>query len=322
MRTEEWIKSPDAWVPALPPEWEMTTSPVDFEEKERAFCTPNGRLMTCAHRGDRNEIYPENSLEGFMSAIWCGADMVEADIHTAADGTLVVMHDDTLTRTTNLSFLRAAGEKWMPDSDEISQWTADQIARLRLIMPSGEITPCAVPTLEQLILLVKDRVFLTLDKAHAFSFEQGVLPLLKKHNAYRCVLIPYEYDGERVVKIQSLIRAASGQNAPFFAKIVRGSGIMDGERMLLAKAFLAKEGMPPVLRGGEFLPEEQEALAPALAEVRGTHRIYAETLREPHDNADHWRQMADRGFNLIMGNHNYALIRFAREFNESKKAKS
>lgn len=318
MRTEDWIQTPDRWRPALPFLWEPDPHPSNFEEKERAFRTPNGRLMSCAHRGDRNEVYPENSLEGFMSAIWCGADIVEADIHTAADGTLIVMHDDTLTRTTNLSQLRAAGGSWMPESDRIADWTVSELSRLRLIMPSGEVTPCAVPTLEQLICLVKDRVFLTLDKAHAFSFEQGVLPLLEKHNAYRHVLIPYEYDFARVAAIQSVMRRQFGQDAPFFAKVVRGSGIMDGERMLNAKAFLAREGLAPVLRGGEFLPEEQEALAPALAEVRGTHRIYAETLREPHDNEIHWRQMASLGYNVIMGNHNYALIKFTKAFNRGK----
>ncbi len=318
MRTEEWLQDPAGWRPTLPFVRERDPQVFDFAEKERAFQTPNGRLMVCAHRGDRNEVYPENSLEGFMSAIWCGADMVEADIHTAADGTLIVMHDDTLTRTTNLSLLRAAGENWMPESDAICDWTAPQLARLRLVMPSGEVTPCAVPTLEQLILLVKDRVFLTLDKAHAFSFEEGVMPLLEKHNAYRHVLIPYEYSFERVVAIQERIRAATGRNAPYFAKIVRGKGVMDPERMITAKAFLDSEGMTPALRGGEFVPEEQEALATALAQVRGTHRLYAETLRAEHDEPAHWRQMAQMGYNIIMGNHNYALIRFAGEFNKNK----
>ena len=64
--------------------------------------------------------------------------------------------------------------------------------------------------------------------------------------------------------------------------------------------------------------EEQEALAEALSIIGGTHRIYAETLREEHDNEAHWRVMAEKGYNLIMGNHNYALIRFAKEFNRRK----
>lgn len=318
MRTEEWIEKPESWRPALPFAWPCRPCADDFEEKERAFFTPGGRLMVCAHRGDRNEVYPENSLEGFMSAIWCGADMVEADIRTAADGTLIVMHDSTLTRTTNLSLLRAAGERWLPESDAVCDWTAPQIARLRLIMPTGEVTPCAVPTLEQLILLVKGRVLLTLDKAGAFSFEEGVMPLLEKHQAYRHVLIPYEYPFERVAAIQAQIRAACGHQAPFFAKIVRGKGEMDPDRMLGAKAFLASEGLAPILRGGEFVPEAQEALAETLSMVVGTHRIYAETLREEHDNEPHWRAMAEMGYNLIMGNHNYALIRFAKEFNRRK----
>ena len=178
MRTEEWLQQPDRFVPAWRGEWEPDPRMLDFEEKWKAFHTPGGRLMVCAHRGDRNELYPENSLEGFYSAILAGADILEADIHTAKDGTLILLHDDTLTRTTNVAQLRSAGAEGLPPTDAVSDWSAEQLRRLRLTLPDGRVTACAVPTLEQLLLLARGRAFVTLDKAHAFSFEQGVLPLL------------------------------------------------------------------------------------------------------------------------------------------------
>lgn len=53
-----------------------------------------------AHRGARN-LWAENSLLGFRRVIEAGFTAVEFDLHLTDDGTLVVMHDATLERTTN-----------------------------------------------------------------------------------------------------------------------------------------------------------------------------------------------------------------------------
>jgi glycerophosphoryl diester phosphodiesterase len=53
-----------------------------------------------AHRG--NSAYaPENTLTAFRQAVALGAPWIELDIHAAADGELIVMHDATVDRTTN-----------------------------------------------------------------------------------------------------------------------------------------------------------------------------------------------------------------------------
>ena len=53
-----------------------------------------------AHRGASN-VAPENTLAAFQRAIDLRADSIELDVHPAADGTLVVIHDATVDRTTN-----------------------------------------------------------------------------------------------------------------------------------------------------------------------------------------------------------------------------
>lgn len=313
MRTEELLKNIVAFVPAWSGEWQPDARMLDFEEKWEAFHTPGGRLMSCAHRGDRNEIYPENSIEGFLSVILAGADILEVDIHTTRDSELVIMHDDTLTRTTNISMLRESGESWMPESDEIHAWTLEEIRRLRLITAQGELTEYAVPTLGELISIAKDRVFITLDKAYDFSWEYGVLPLIERYRAYRTVLIPYNYKLQRAYDIQREMFRRHGLCAPYFARAVKEHGIMDAEGIREAVAFLAEHHMPPALRGGEYNPEDREALEPVISPLRGNHRIYAETLRASHDNREHWEQMTDIGYNIIMGNRIYELLRFTKE---------
>lgn len=53
-----------------------------------------------AHRG-ASAYAPENTLEAFRMAMEMGADGVELDVHLSRDGELVVIHDDTLNRTTS-----------------------------------------------------------------------------------------------------------------------------------------------------------------------------------------------------------------------------
>ena len=52
------------------------------------------------HRG-ASGYAPENTLEAFRLSMEMGADGFELDVHMSADGELVVIHDETVNRTTN-----------------------------------------------------------------------------------------------------------------------------------------------------------------------------------------------------------------------------
>jgi len=56
-------------------------------------------VQIVAHRGFKAD-YPENTLAAFQAAADCGAPMIEFDVHLSADDQLVIIHDDTLNRTT------------------------------------------------------------------------------------------------------------------------------------------------------------------------------------------------------------------------------
>lgn len=56
-------------------------------------------MQIIGHRGARGEA-PENTLSGFRYLKKLGIRAVEFDIHVAGDGQLVVIHDDSLERTT------------------------------------------------------------------------------------------------------------------------------------------------------------------------------------------------------------------------------
>ena len=56
--------------------------------------------MIIGHRGTAGEA-PENTMASFLMAVEQGAHAVELDVCLSKDGELMVIHDDTLDRTTN-----------------------------------------------------------------------------------------------------------------------------------------------------------------------------------------------------------------------------
>lgn len=58
------------------------------------------RPLAIAHRGGAG-LFPENTLYAFERAADLGVDVIELDVRSVSDGTLVVMHDATVDRTTD-----------------------------------------------------------------------------------------------------------------------------------------------------------------------------------------------------------------------------
>jgi glycerophosphoryl diester phosphodiesterase len=60
----------------------------------------NRHPLVMAHQGG-NGLWPDNTLYAFEQAVALGVDVLEMDIHSTADGVLVVIHDSTVDRTTD-----------------------------------------------------------------------------------------------------------------------------------------------------------------------------------------------------------------------------
>jgi len=58
------------------------------------------RPQIIAHRGASAEA-PENTLSSFQKAIDLKVDMIELDVQLSRDGVPIVIHDETLHRTTD-----------------------------------------------------------------------------------------------------------------------------------------------------------------------------------------------------------------------------
>jgi glycerophosphoryl diester phosphodiesterase len=60
------------------------------------------RPLVFAHRGG-SALAPENTIAAFDRGVALGADGLELDVHLSSDGVVVIHHDRTLERTTNLA---------------------------------------------------------------------------------------------------------------------------------------------------------------------------------------------------------------------------
>ena len=79
----------------------------------------NHEVMVAAHRGDWKNN-PENSLSAIQSCIDHFVDIVEIDVQETVDGVFILMHDNTVNRTTN-------------GKGKVSALSSKQIATLRHI---------------------------------------------------------------------------------------------------------------------------------------------------------------------------------------------
>ena len=127
-------------------------------------------VMIVAHRACWSQAAPENSLAAIRRCNEIGADILELDVGIVLDGTPVLMHDETVDRTTD-------------GSGGIAELSLDEVRRLRLRSGLGgrdaELTDERIPTLEDALALSRDRFLINLDmKAEAFDQAYEVVKAL------------------------------------------------------------------------------------------------------------------------------------------------
>lgn len=86
--------------------------------------TATDRVLNIAHRGASAEV-AENTLAALRRAIAHDVDLIEVDVQRTSDGALVLLHDTTLVRTTNVRQVFPDRAPW-----RVSDFTYDEVRRL------------------------------------------------------------------------------------------------------------------------------------------------------------------------------------------------
>ena len=177
-----------------------------------------------AHRGARS-LAPENTMAAFIKAWQVGAHGIETDVSVSSDGVLILFHDKTFKRTTDIkkvyperqddalhTFSWAEIEKldagsWFVETDPFDTITQGEVAVDEL---NGFIA-ARVPTLEELLIFVKEKaMFVNIEIKplprlnSSFPIVENVLALLDKHQLDTHLFSISSYYHPFLTQIQSL----------------------------------------------------------------------------------------------------------------------
>jgi len=151
--------------------------------------TPGSRLMPMisAHRGGRDMPgYPENSLEVFAYTLQHTPAMLECDVNVSSDGVLLLMHDNSLDRTTT-------------GSGRVQDTPWSQIEPLFLVDDAGTTTSFRVPTFAQALDFAKGKALLSVDVKRGVDFRKVVQQIEEKDMVDHVVVITYNQDDAELV---------------------------------------------------------------------------------------------------------------------------
>lgn len=137
----------------------------------------SGEPTVIAHRG-ASAYAPENTLASIDRAAKLGFSWVENDVQRTKDGELVVIHDDSLERTTNVKNVFPDRAPW-----KVKDFTAAEIARLDAgSWFSSAFAGTRVPTLSQYMRRIEhnhEKLLLEIKNPELYpGIEQQTLKLL------------------------------------------------------------------------------------------------------------------------------------------------
>ena len=135
-----------------------------FEKKNRPYII--------GHRGASAHA-PENTLAAFRLAREQGADAIELDAQLCASGEVVMLHDDTLDRTTNGKGL-------------LSQWSLDRLRTLDA--GAGERVPLLDEVFETVGRDLLINVEVKIEAVRNTGLEAAVVNVVRRHNIAERIL--------------------------------------------------------------------------------------------------------------------------------------
>lgn len=107
------------------------------------------RPAVVSHRAHAG-THPENTLLGIQAALDDGCEAIEIDIRRTLDGGLVLMHDDTFTRTTG-------------DRRVVAETASAEAHALQVLPPDHSLQPQPVPSLEDALRLIDGKAAIVID---------------------------------------------------------------------------------------------------------------------------------------------------------------
>jgi glycerophosphoryl diester phosphodiesterase len=143
-------------------------------------------VVAISHRGEHLH-HPENTMPAFQEAIRLGADYIEVDVRTTADGKLILSHDATVNRCTN-------------GQGEVSKMTFDELRALDAGVKAGaEFANTRMPTFDEVLDLARGKIGIYVDVKQVSA--QDLVTHIRDHGMSEHVVI---YSGRISKDIQQI----------------------------------------------------------------------------------------------------------------------
>ena len=172
-----------------------------------------------AHRG-ASAYAPENTLPSFRKALEMGACAIELDVQLSADGTLVVIHDFFLDKTTDASGM-VRGLSWK----EIRKLDAGSWF-------SREFRGTRIPSLEEVMEIIPGEICLNIELKSISMFQeqtaQRVMELLEQDKGRNVILSSFNHKSLIEVRQHDpriKIGILTGSDMINFTEYVKSSGL-------------------------------------------------------------------------------------------------
>lgn len=107
-------------------------------------------IVVSGHRGGMLDGFPENCIESFEKTLSYMESFFEIDPRLTKDGVIVLMHDETIDRTTT-------------GKGKVSDYTYTELQQFHLVDRNGNVTAYKIPTLKDCIEWSKGKTILNLD---------------------------------------------------------------------------------------------------------------------------------------------------------------
>ena len=151
------------------------------ELQEYLQYAPEKKPLVGAHRGGPMPGYPENAIETFQHSLEYAPCLIECDVRKTADGHLVMMHDETLDRTTT-------------GKGRVSDFTLAELKELRLKDTNGRLTHFRIPTFEEVLRWAVGRAILEIDVKKGVTPQEILQHVLKSGALPYVVVITYNLE--------------------------------------------------------------------------------------------------------------------------------
>ncbi|KQQ84917.1 glycerophosphodiester phosphodiesterase [Xanthomonas sp. Leaf131] len=236
-----------------------SAAPTGVAAIQARLTNPDGGIVVVAHRGCHapapehgfNDTAPENSLAALERCIAIGADVMETDVRRAADGTLVMLHDATVDRTTD-------------GTGKLSELTLSDLQKLRLRSDEGgaqaALTDQRVVTLDQMLARSKGHILLNLDVKDAIYVQ--VVDAVARLGMQHQVIVK----AEAGIATPPLAAMQPFDKVYFFPILINAHGNADLAAIATAQT---RNARPAAFE----LPKMSAAQLPALAAVSKAHNV-------------------------------------------------